>query len=357
MTITISPGAASYSFAVSPLAELVASLHLLSEPQHHAERASWLADARGTLDPELVDAIARVDYLWRISRPEIFLPAGGGTTLGDELDGIDALSDEEWIRAILLTSSCGSVRLRTDLGSPLDDDDARAVARERAAARGPRATGFVEEALSHPTVLRAGVRALIEDYDTAFFSGQRASLMPALELEAHGRRDVLATIGISATLGGMSSSLTFHDGQISIDKLQDARSRGDGSGITFLPTLLGDPHILVTYAPGRRPVVQYPVRRSGSPTDTSLDTTQARIRALDHPLRLRLLRSLVRGPRSTAELADAWAVTPPEVSRHLAVLLSAGLVSTRREGRFVLYSADAVALQRLGADLLLGLLR
>ncbi|HWD62447.1 MAG TPA: DUF5937 family protein, partial [Humibacter sp.] len=340
-----------------PLAELVASLHVLSEPDHHPDRAQWTVDVRGRLDDATVAAIERTDYLWRVSRPEVFLPAAGGVSLAEELRGIDALPHEEWVRSVLLTSSCGSLRLRPDLGSPLIDDRARDVALERAAARGPHASQFVDEVLLDPERMRADVRAVMLAYDEQFFAGEWEDLKPRLTMEANGRRNVLATVGIAATLPGMSGSLSFDDGRIVIDKLQDASARGDGTGVTFLPTFVGDPHILVTYAPDRRPVVQYPVRRSTPSTEADLETIQARVRALDHPLRLRLLRSLVRGPRSTAELSDAWNVTPPQVSRHLAVMLEAGLVTTRRDGRFVLYSADAVEIQRLGIDLLLGLLR
>ena len=357
MTITISPGAGRYDFTVSPLAELVASLHVLCEPAHHSDRASWAAGVSASLDESTAAAIERTDYLWRVSRPEIFLPPNGGASLLDELRAVDALSDEEWVRSVLLTSSCGSLRLRSDLGSPLTDGTAREVAEERAAVRGAHASQFVEQVLSDPQRVREEVRAVLLAFDEQVFAREWEELRPRLTMEANGRRDVLATVGIEATLAGMSRSLSFENGRIVVDKLQDARADGDGTGVTFLPTFVGDPHILVTYAPGRRPVVQYPVRRALAASEAHLETIQARVRALDHPLRLRLLRSLVRGPRSTAELADAWNVAPPQVSRHLAVLLEAGLVTTRRDGRFVLYSADAVEIRRLGADLLLGLLR
>ena len=54
--------------------------------------------------------------------------------------------------------------------------------------------------------------------------------------------------------------------------------------------------------------------------------------ALAHPVRLRLLRTLARGPHTTGELAHAWELSPPEVSRHLAVLRRAGLLTTRGTG-------------------------
>ena len=57
------------------------------------------------------------------------------------------------------------------------------------------------------------------------------------------------------------------------------------------------------------------------------------------------------------ELADAWELSPPEVSRHLAVLRRAGLLSTRRHGRYVHYTLNLPDLTALGADLLAAVLR
>ena len=71
----------------------------------------------------------------------------------------------------------------------------------------------------------------------------------------------------------------------------------------------------------------------------------------------RLLRTLARGPHTTGELADAWELSPPEVSRHLAVLRRAGLLSTRRHGRYVHYTLNLPDLTALGADLLAAVLR
>jgi DNA-binding transcriptional ArsR family regulator len=71
-----------------------------------------------------------------------------------------------------------------------------------------------------------------------------------------------------------------------------------------------------------------------------------------HPVRLRLVRTLTRSSHTTSELAFAWDLTAPEVSRHLAVLRRAGLLTTERRGRYVHYSVDLLALTALGADLL-----
>jgi DNA-binding transcriptional ArsR family regulator len=95
----------------------------------------------------------------------------------------------------------------------------------------------------------------------------------------------------------------------------------------------------------------------GLPHPVPLDLVQRRIDALAHPVRRRLARTIARGPHTTGELADAWQLTAPEVSRHLAVLKRAGLVTVSRRGRYVLYQLDLTVCARLGADFVEAILR
>jgi DNA-binding transcriptional ArsR family regulator len=74
-------------------------------------------------------------------------------------------------------------------------------------------------------------------------------------------------------------------------------------------------------------------------------------------MRQSLCRHLARGTYSTNELADACGITAPEVSRHLAVLRKAGLLITRRRGRYVLHQLDHSVVARLGSDFLESVLR
>jgi hypothetical protein len=72
--------------------------------------------------------------------------------------------------------------------------------------------------------------------------------------------------------------------------------------------------------------------RAGDPEPVSLEAVKRRLDALAHPVRLRLVRTLARSSHTTSELAFAWDLTAPEVSRHLAVLRRAGLLSTSLPG-------------------------
>ena len=60
-------------------------------------------------------------------------------------------------------------------------------------------------------------------------------------------------------------------------------------------------------------------------------------RALADPKRLCVLESLAFGEVSVGDLSAAVGCQVPNMSQHLAVLRSAGLVTARREGNTMLY--------------------
>ena len=62
--------------------------------------------------------------------------------------------------------------------------------------------------------------------------------------------------------------------------------------------------------------------------------------ALAEPHRLLILRQLRRGPRTAGYLARALDIAPSLASHHLTSLVSAGLVTRRRTGSFVCYTAE-----------------
>ena len=353
-----------YLFAPSPLAELGSALHLLVEPAHHAQQAGWITAARARIAPELMDRIVTADYLWRTSRSDMLLPARPKPTLAEELDVLDQLDDETWVRTALMTSSCGVVPLRDDLGSPVTDDVARHLARERAAARGDRQLDFVDHLLADPPTARSWLRRLLEDCATGFFDAAWRRVAGQLAGDARHKRDLLDRHGLERTLAAISPAVTLSASgeRIVVDKLQDRTASSVGTGLTFLPSAFSHPHLLVVHAPGWRPVINYPVLGAAGvgvtgESSVSVATVQGRLHALDHPVRLRLLRSIARGPQTTAQLAEAWLLTPPEVSRHLAVLKNAGVITATRRGRYVSYELDLPATARLGTDLIEALLR
>lgn len=69
-------------------------------------------------------------------------------------------------------------------------------------------------------------------------------------------------------------------------------------------------------------------------TEAEVFERQARIcKAFAHPGRLQILDLLGRGERGVSELQAALGISKTRVSQHLAILKSAGVLATRREGK------------------------
>jgi DNA-binding transcriptional ArsR family regulator len=69
--------------------------------------------------------------------------------------------------------------------------------------------------------------------------------------------------------------------------------------------------------------------------------------AISDPIRRRVLELVRDRELPAGELAAAFDVSRPAVSRHLRVLREAGLVHERRQGRLRLYRADPEPLAEL----------
>ncbi|WP_433891790.1 DUF5937 family protein [Streptomyces sp. CA-111067] len=351
------PPSGRVRFAASPLAELTAMLHVLAEPTHHPQLGGWAADVWAGLPPELAERLREAEFLWRSSRADFLVPARPRLSLAEELDDVDRIDDEKYVSAALITT-CGSNRVHFGSPSPLADAGARERALDLAQARGALQEAFAERLLADPAAVRARVRHTLEQCAEAFFDAAWDGVAVQLATDLRLKNDLLKRQGIGAALVSVSGAVTLApDGDcIVVDKLQDNATAAHGAGVTFLPSVFGRPHLVVVHAPGWQPVVQYPVEASPA-EPVPLETVTLRLEALAHPVRLRLLRTLARGPHTTGELANAWELTPPEVSRHLAVLRRAGLLTTRRDGRYVRYTLNLPDLSALGSDLLAAVLR
>lgn len=68
------------------------------------------------------------------------------------------------------------------------------------------------------------------------------------------------------------------------------------------------------------------------------------LKALGHPLRLRIIGALAASERNVGEIEEVTGITQPTLSQQLAVIRSAGLVETRKAAKLVFYRLDAEAL-------------
>jgi DNA-binding transcriptional ArsR family regulator len=61
------------------------------------------------------------------------------------------------------------------------------------------------------------------------------------------------------------------------------------------------------------------------------------LKTLSNPRRLEIIHLLADGPREVSRLAEEMGISQPNVSQHLALMRSAGVVEAERDGREVRY--------------------
>ena len=82
-------------------------------------------------------------------------------------------------------------------------------------------------------------------------------------------------------------------------------------------------------------------------TPTDLERTTRLFHALSDQTRLSILQRLRFGERCVCDLTDALDAAQSRLSFHLKVLKDAGLVTDRREGRWMYYTLNADALAEI----------
>ena len=82
-------------------------------------------------------------------------------------------------------------------------------------------------------------------------------------------------------------------------------------------------------------------------TPDQLERIALLFKTLGEPMRLRILQSVCGGPKYVGEIVQATRATQPNVSKHLAVLLSAGILARSKEGQRVNYFLKNPLVMRL----------
>lgn len=81
-------------------------------------------------------------------------------------------------------------------------------------------------------------------------------------------------------------------------------------------------------------------------SESELELVAARFRALSEPMRLRILQAVCHQPRTVNEIVAAVGAGQANVSKHLALLAHAGILTRQKDGQHVIYRMkDMLALK------------
>ena len=88
-------------------------------------------------------------------------------------------------------------------------------------------------------------------------------------------------------------------------------------------------------------------RRPTSVRGDDVDVVLSLLKLMSEPNRLRIFSLLACGECCVCDVEEAVGLPQNLVSHHLGVLREAGLIRARRDGRWVHYSVDKTALERV----------
>ena len=78
-------------------------------------------------------------------------------------------------------------------------------------------------------------------------------------------------------------------------------------------------------------------KKKRSLTDDELGQIALHFRLLGEPMRLKILQAVCQSPRTVNEIVAAVDATQANVSKHLALLAAAGILTRKKDGQCVYY--------------------
>ncbi|TDV44948.1 DUF5937 family protein [Actinophytocola oryzae] len=315
-------------FAFSPVAEAVASLRAYSLGRRNGLHGPWLttvADRLGGVDMELLTALVRpTGYV-----PDFLVPTPPGRT----------------------TSMAASLAQVADTDMDTVVHELSHLAGHEVAQRGPgreRRADLMRELLADP----ARARGRIVDELAAYF---RAAVEPhwprihaLLRADLTHRLDELATGGVARLFATLHPSVAMRGDLLTIVKYYEGRARLRERGLLLVPCAFAWPDVLVSTA-DPLPSLTYSPRGLGRLWESAPDVTDSPLADVMGRTRATIL-ALLELPMSTTQLAAQLALAAPTLNVHLRSLRAAGILSSRRDGRAVLYQRTALGDQLVAAN-------
>ena len=308
-------------FAYSPLAEVAESLYVLHTGQVPMLHRGWFDQTRTRLrrvDTQLLRALVPAP------RPHVasFLLCGAREP-STSIEG-----------QLAVVAQCSTARLRADLEAVWLGQIPADATRVLEHGGGPRIADALHEywrVAIKPFWLQ--IRAVL-DADVAY------------------RATRLARGGIEALLTDLHPELELAQHAITVQSsaagsVHDLR----GAGLVLVPCVFAWPHVMVDIDAGNPPSITYAPRGIGELWPQNLPGNRGEDALADLLGRTRavVLRAVAL-PKSTSDLAAELDQSMPAISAQLAVLRRAGLVSSWRAGRRVLYQLTPLARSVLAAS-------
>lgn len=308
-------------FAASPLTETIASLRTLAagRQRQHLHRP-WIDSFA-----ERADRLRKrdLDLLRALVRPQGYIP--------------DFLLSPPHRRSSTFADALAQI---ADADPQIVAQELAHLAAHRIAQEGPARDE--RQALLQALVDRpdAGIGPVVEALE-AYYRVAIAPHWPRIDALLNDdiayRLDALADGGVDRMMRNLHPSVTFADQTLRVVKYFEGHADCGGRGLLLVPCAFAWPDVLVRTAQPGPPSVFYSPRGLGRLWEKHPKQAGSALAGVLGRTRAALLAQLDL-PMSTSQAATQMALSAPTLSVHLQALRAAGLLTSRRVGRQVLYS-------------------
>ncbi|WP_019910623.1 ArsR/SmtB family transcription factor [Paenibacillus sp. HW567] len=322
---------------VSPYHELLCSLHVLYQPEHHPKRLAWAKEIRAAMPAALLEDICT---LGRLTDQWLGLmhPGHSGTPL-TSTEGISLLKglpDAELIHLLL--------RNKASLGTILEWQQAYERGKFQSDSGPDEASAYL---LLHLVSIRKQLIATLETYEQNYFRKEWDDVMPWIDTAAAQFQEKVSRSAEKA-LNTLHPRLRASEGKFTAQKAETYYfAYEDLRHVYVLPSTFIFPHLLIDWTTDSL-LLPLAVDMPDLPfSEAPPEDLLRQFKALGDATRLRILKLLWQGPHCTKQLAPILGISEAAVSKQLKLLNEAGLTSAERKGNYLFYTSRKEAFDSL----------
>jgi DNA-binding transcriptional ArsR family regulator len=294
-------------FSYSPMFEMLASLHVITKPEHHLERAKWMDKVREELPSELIEEIIKLSQVtneWMIVMDFAHMSPFSELAIPDALLELEKLGLLQWNKVFHSYD--------------------KSINKEQ----------------------KSQILRVMKDYHEKLFQYEIAYLQPFLIRILRKELEACKEEGLLARINGYHERLKVDAEDIVFYKNKEYRYKISSlNKISVCASTFISPHLLMHKDKGAVYVTMLvPVEEKKDIVPPDLEKL---LKALADETRLKILRELSKRPDSTQRLAIKLKLTEAGISKHLKLLYQVGLVSKHRQGNYIMYQLDKNAIDFL----------
>ncbi|MEK5255104.1 metalloregulator ArsR/SmtB family transcription factor [Paenibacillus sp. FSL F4-0125] len=312
---------------VSPFHELLCSLHVLYQPEHHPKRLQWALSLKKTMPIALQENILSLGELsdgW-IAFLDLPDQTGAPISCNQGITMLCKLPDAEFVYLIMNQKVTLSTIVEALCGSASSNSGA-----------------LINEPMQILIENLGSVRKLLIEtlitYEQDFFRQEWDYIQPWMNTSAAHFQDSASRTPEKA-LRTLHPRLSAENGTLTAQKAHTYYFPYETLQQVFVfPSSFIFPHLLIGWnentlflplavdIPGQ-------VYNDGPPSDLL-----RQLKALSDDTRMRILKILWKGPHCTKQLAPVLGITEAAVSKQLKQLTEAGFTKSERKGNYLFYS-------------------